>query len=281
MLRYFTKRQRVGILILFFLVFLMQILLIFASNNDFISHQFDENTLADLEQEYDSLQKNHLKKKRPKRFPFNPNFISTYEGYELGMSLKEIELLHNFRASQNWINSAQDFQRVTGVSDTLLAAISPYFKFPKWVTQSQKQKGNTPKKQSKLDLNLATSEQLQKVYGIGPKLSERIIRYREKFNGGFADMVELKAVYGLSQEIIENITKTFKIEHPRPIQRVNLNTAGLEDFVKIPFIDYELAYAIIDMRVLKERFNSIKELTKLKDFPVEKLDIISLYLYIN
>ena len=119
------------------------------------------------------------------------------------------------------------------------------------------------------------------MYGIGPKLSERIILYREKFNGGFADMVELKAENGLSQEVIENIRKIFKIEHPRPIQRINLNTAGHEDFEKIPFIDYELAYNIVEMRTLKEAYNSIKELTKLKDFPVEKLDIISLYLYVN
>ena len=46
-------------------------------------------------------------------------------------------------------------------------------------------------------------------------------------------------------------------------------------------MDYELAYNIVEMRTLKEAYNSIKELTKLKDFPVEKLDIISLYLYIN
>ena len=52
-------------------------------------------------------------------------------------------------------------------------------------------------------------------------------------------------------------------------------------FVKIPFIYYELAYNIVEMRTLKEAYNSIKELTKLKDFPVEKLDIISLYLYVN
>jgi hypothetical protein len=114
----------------------MQFTLSFASNNKFIAHQLDKNTLTNLEQEYDSLQQNHIKKERPKRFTFNPNFISSYKGYELGMSLKEIELLHNFRASKNWINSAQDFQRVTGVSDSLLAVISPYFKFPKWVSQS-------------------------------------------------------------------------------------------------------------------------------------------------
>jgi hypothetical protein len=113
-----------------------------------MSHQFDKNTLAALEQEYDSLHQNTLKKKTPKLFPFNPNFISSYKGYELGMSLKEIELLHNFRSSKKWINSTQDFQRVTGVSDSLLAAISPYFKFPKWVSQSQKQIKSKPQKQS-------------------------------------------------------------------------------------------------------------------------------------
>ena len=59
-------------------------------------------------------------------------------------------------------------------------------------------------------------------------------------------------MHGLSQEVIENIRKIFKIEHPRTIQRVNLNIAGQEDFVKIPFIDYELAYNIIEMRTLKK-----------------------------
>ena len=68
----------------------MQFTLNFASNNKFIAHQLDKNTLTNLEQEYDSLQQNHIKKERPKRFPFNPNFISSYKGYELGMSLKEM-----------------------------------------------------------------------------------------------------------------------------------------------------------------------------------------------
>jgi len=257
----------------------MQIILIFASNNELITHQLDKNTLTNLEQEYDSLQQNHLKKKTPKRFPFNPNFISSYKGYELGMSLKEIELLHNFRTGNNWINSAQDFQRITGVSDSLLAAISPYFKFPKWVTQGQ-QKQATPKT-TMLDLNLATAAQLQSVYGIGPKLSERILRYRSKFQGGFADMVELKGIYGLTDDVIENIKQRFVIKQPRSIVKINLNEATQEDLVKIPFIDYELAYVIVEQRVLKDGFKTIEELTKLKDFPVEKLDIISLYLYVN
>ena len=39
-----------------------------------------------------------------------------------------------FRESNQWVNSAKEFQQVTKVSDSLLATISPYFKFPDWVT---------------------------------------------------------------------------------------------------------------------------------------------------
>lgn len=281
MFRYFTKRQRIGVLLLFLIVIVVQLLLFSVSTNDFLSNGFDDNTLAILDKEYNVLHQKKLKKKTPKRYPFNPNFITSYKGYELGMSLEEIERLHAFRAQNKWINSSQDFQKVTGISDSLLAAISPYFKFPKWVTQSSQNNTYKPKKISKLDLNLATAEELQKVYGVGSKLSERILRYREKYDGGFANMTELSAIYGLSEDVIENIKKKFIIAHPRPIRSVDLNTANQEDLVKIPFIDYELAYRIIETRVLKEVYVSIEELTKIKDFPTNRLDIIKLYLYIK
>ena len=281
MFRYFTKRQRIGVLLLFLIVIVVQLLLFSVSTNDFLSNGFDDNTLAILDKEYNVLHQKKLKKKTPKRYPFNPNFIISYKGYELGMSLEEIERLHAFRAQNKWINSSQDFQKVIGISDSLLAAISPYFKFPKWVTQSSQNNTYKPKKISKLDLNLATAEELQKVYGVGSKLSERILRYREKYDGGFANMIELSAIYGLSEDVIENIKKKFIIAHPRPIHSVDLNTANHEDLVKIPFIDYELAYRIIETRVLKEVYVSIEELTKIKDFPTNRLDIIKLYLYIK
>lgn len=55
-------------------------------------------------------------------------------------------------------------------------------------------------------------EALQKVYGVGVKLSERILRYRGQFEGGFADMVELQGVYGLSDEVIERIRKNLPLK---------------------------------------------------------------------
>ena len=274
----FSKRQRIGVFILFLIIVSLQSILFFAPQNDLLSVTPDKISLKSLEKEFTALHQNSVEESKPKIYPFNPNFITLYKGYTLGISVEEIERLQTFRAKDRWVNSAVEFQHVTGISDSLLAAIAPYFKFPKWVTQAQ-QKQATPKN-TMLDLNLATAAQLQSVYGIGPKLSERILRYRSKFQGGFADMVELKAIYGLNDEVIENIKQRFVIKQPRSIVKINLNEAHQEDLVKIPFIDYELAYIIAEQRVLKEGFKSIEELTKLKDFPTDKLDIISLYLYV-
>ena len=53
-----------------------------------------------------------------------------------------------------------------------------------------------------------------------------------------------------------------------------------EVLVKVLLIDY-VAYQIIEMRILKEAYLRVEELTKLKEFPKEKIDIIKLYLHVN
>ena len=64
-------------------------------------------------------------------YPFNPNYLSDQRGYFLGLSPLEIDRLHAYRTQGKWINSAEDFQRVTGVDSTWMdKRYSPYFKFP-------------------------------------------------------------------------------------------------------------------------------------------------------
>jgi len=71
-------------------------------------------------------------------YPFNPNYITDYRGYKLGLGLEEIDRLHRFRESGKFINSKKEFQQVTQVSDRWLDSISPYFKFPEWVTNPKR-----------------------------------------------------------------------------------------------------------------------------------------------
>ena len=133
----------------------------------------------------------------------------------------------------------------------------------------------------KIDLNVAIATQLQKVYGIGVYYSEQIIRYRNSFEGGFISDVQLLWIRGLTPEVITNILKEFTVKTPRHVQKVDLNTATVDQLVRIEFIDYELAYEIVELRMLRDGYSAFEELTKVKGFPKDKLGIIKLYLSLN
>ena len=283
----FTKGQRSGIFLLLILIVVFQCVYFFVDRpTDELAINHKE--LNRFRSEVDSLKRIQVEKNKPKIYPFNPNFITDYKGYTLGMSNQEINRLLEFRDKNLWINSISDFQKVTKVSDSLLATISPLFKFPEWVSNPKPNQYNNYKNTNapksfnqKLDLNTATAQQLQKVNGIGEALSARIVKYRNKFSGGFIDEIQLIDVYGLSTDVIERITNEFTVKTPRKIEKVKLNFATIEELVTIQHIDYEIAHHIIEERTLREGYNSVEELIKVKDFPIKKIEIIKLYLSLN
>lgn len=283
----YTKSQQSGVFLLVLLIISLLSVYFFV---DFSSNEklYSNNEIMVFQKEIDSLKALEKENRKPTIYPFNPNYITDYKGYILGLSKEEIDRLHAYRKQGKWVNSAKQFQEVTKVSDSTLKTISPFFKFPEWVTNPKPKittnyvNYNQPKTyQQKIDLNIATAKQLKLVNGVGEKLSERIIKYRNKFIGGFISDVQLQDVYGLSPEVIERIKANFTVKTPRQIQTLNLNTATANQLVNIQHIDYDIAHNIIEERTLRDGFKSIEELTKVKGFPVSKIDIIKLYLFIN
>lgn len=281
----FSRKQRNGIILLLILIVIFQCIYFFV---DFSSQEIkiNQEELSRFTKEIDSLRYIEIESRKPKIYPFNPNFITDYKGSTLGMSNEEIDRLLVFRKQDKWINSAKQFQEVTKVSDSLLATISPYFKFPEWVTNPKPKSNisysynNKPKTYTqKQDLNKATAQQLQRVNGVGKAFSERIIKFRNKSKGGFIADVQLNDVYGLTPEIIKKITNHFTVKTPKTIKKININIATVDDLVTIPHIDYDLAHSIIEQRQLQEGYKLINELKKVKDFPVNKIKIIELYLH--
>lgn len=281
----FSKSQRHGIFLLIIIIVILQCVYFFI-NGSTEKINVNQALLETYNKEIDSLRLVELETRKPTIYPFNPNYITDYKGASLGMANEEIDRLLVFRKQNQWINSAKQFQQVTKISDSLLNAISPYFKFPDWVENSVSKPISTYTNSlksfaQKQDLNTATAQQLQKVYGVGEALSQRIIKYRNKFKGGFVADIQLQEVYGLTSEVIENILKEFTVKTPRPINKINLNIATVEELVTIPHMDYDLAHDIIEQRQLRDGFKSMDELTKVKDFPIDKLDIIKLYLSLD
>lgn len=283
----FNRSQRNGIL---FLIVLITSLLGVNYFVDFSEEEmFDVNSpeITRIQNQLDSLRINEIASRKPKKYPFNPNFITDFKGYTLGMSPEEINRLKQFRNKNQWVNSVKDFQKVTKISDSLLAEISPYFKFPEWVTNPKPKKkydknnGFVEKTfQQKIDLNLATEEELKKISGIGVSLSKRIITYREKL-GGFSDDSQLYNVYGLNYQVVNRALNEFTVKTPKEIIKMNLNTISASDIATVPGISFELAKKIWEYRTLRGQITNFSELEKIDGMTQRKLRGIQLYLTLD
>lgn len=61
-----------------------------------------------------------------------------------------------------------------------------------------------------VDLNTATSSELQSVSGIGPKKAEAIIEYRKK-NGQFKSVADLDKVPGFGKSTVDKVKKDLSV----------------------------------------------------------------------
>ena len=285
----FNKQERSGIFFLLTIIVLLQIIYIFSTSILFQSPTLNEvfELDKDLQTQVDILKKNSQLKDSVKIYPFNPNYITDYKGYKLGMSVEEIDRLHAFRSSNKFVNSIEEFQAITLISDSLLQKMAPYFKFPDWVVNAQLNQ-ITPKSESGViktaiakvvveDLNTATAEDLKVVYGIGDKLSERIVKFRDRL-GGFLIEDQLYDVYGLEADVAQKVLLKYKVLTKPEIIKININKATASEISRLVYLNYDVSKKIVAYRNEVGEIKSFEELRKIDGFPSDKINRITLYL---
>ncbi|TDR19707.1 ComEA family DNA-binding protein [Flavobacterium cheniae] len=281
----FSREHRSGIFLLFAIIILVQLSYIFFGDYFITKNNTTEDKAWLLVQnEIDSL-KSIQSTKKDTIYPFNPNYITDFKGYKLGMTIQEIDRLHAFRKQGKFVNSVEEFQQVTKVSNAFLSKISPYFKFPDWVKNkgtatSEKFHKFLPKEKEKIiqkDINVATREDLIAVYGIGEKLADKILQEKEKL-GGFVSMEQFQFMWGISPEAISDLEKRFTIKSQIGIKKIAINDLSQKELAKFPYFNYALAKEIVIYRTMNSGIKNIDDLTKIKGMPNEKIKIIALYL---
>lgn len=278
----YHKSQRNGVFFLLLFIVLLQCVFFFVDFSSEETSAISQTEIAAFQLEMDSLKNVETEKRIPKIYPFNPNYITDFKGHQLGMNTNEIDKLLAFRAQGKYINSTKQFQEITGVKDSLLASISPYFKFPDWKTSGKtagKQYTNSKIDKSivKKDLNTASAEDLKMINGIGEKLAKRIIDYRIKLQG-FSFNDQVFEVWNLDKEIANKVLQYFEVTKPPAIKKININTATFKEVLAIVYVDYELTKKIFNYKSEVAEIQSIEELKKIEGFPVEKFNRIALYL---
>ncbi|MEO1487550.1 MAG: helix-hairpin-helix domain-containing protein, partial [Bacteroidota bacterium] len=126
------------------------------------------------------------------------------------------------------------------------------------------------------DLNSVTAAELKKIYGIGEKLSTRIVKFRDRL-GGFLVNEQLYDVYGLDSITVEKTLERFQVMQVPKIEKINVHTASAEELTSLVYIRRDVAENIVIFRETNG-IESLEDLKAVEGFPTDKIIRIGLYL---
>jgi competence ComEA-like helix-hairpin-helix protein len=204
-----------------------------------------------------SIDVNQATKEQLQRLPAPKNVIRNMVKYrEAGGTFRNIESL----------------KKIYGMTDQLIQTILPYLVFEEKAKEFEHPKKNTPTLKTNVDINTASKEGLMKVYGIGEKLSYRIVKYRELLQG-FHNKDQLKEVYGLSDQHFLQIESQVTLSPVSPSLKINeLNAFELS---RHPYLNKKEATIIKRYIEQNGPLNSNEDLKKLVILPdsiIQKLE---------
>lgn len=200
-------------------------------------------------------------------FRFNPNSATREQLGQLGFSSSLAQRIVNYRTKGGKFFIRTDMKKIYGMDSLLYRKLYPFIDLPTErifaTREEQKQTSATiVKTKEKFDLNQADSSQLISVFGIGPKLSLRIIKYRDRL-GGFVNDQQLNEVFGLDTTVIRELKKVSFITEDFVPRFVLVNTATEKEMASHPYIKYALAKAIASYRFQHGEFKSVEDLKKI------------------
>lgn len=127
------------------------------------------------------------------------------------------------------------------------------------------------------DINTADEVQLSTIKGIGPILSARIVKFRNRL-GGFVSQAQYQEVYGLSPKVVARLQEhTYIKESFRPAQ-LDINVADTKTLAKHPYITYKQAQSIVNYRAHHGPFMEVEALSVLVLIDQATLKKLSPYL---
>lgn len=125
---------------------------------------------------------------------------------------------------------------------------------------------------TKVDVNTADTAMLRRIPGVGAKISEAIVRYREKL-GGFYSVEQLREIKMVSPELLE----WMEVSSPN-VQKIPVNRASFQALNRHPYISYEQTKALLQYIRLYGRVKDEKALLETGIFTKDELERLRPYI---
>lgn len=195
-------------------------------------------------------------------FEFNPNTATAEELTALGFSKRLKKGLINYRSKGGEFRVKSDLRKLYGMDSAFYKSLYPFIQLPEKITYEKAAISESKKKAEAFNLNEADTSQFQKIYGIGPVLAKRIVKYRERL-GGFVSADQLGEVYGLDSVVVKQILKSSFLSNDFTPLKININTADEALLSSHPYFSKNIARAIVTYRFQHGNYQSVDDLTKI------------------
>ena len=231
-----------------------------------------------------SSEKNYYTKSKGEVFYFDPNTATVSDWMRLGIREKTAETIQKYISKGGHFYKPDDIGKIWGLHKDDIDRLLPYVRIEDNEKDvANKSTGfvsayNKPPVQV-VDINVSDTAAFISLPGIGSKLAQRIIAFREKL-GGFYSVEQVKETYGLPDSTFQKI-KSKLILSGSAVKHININTATLDEMKTHPYIRYNLANAIIQYKNQHGNFSSVTDLKKIMLVTDDIFNKVSPYLTVN
>lgn len=210
------------------------------------------------------------KKPTGELFYFDPNSLSVDGWRKLGVREKTITTIQNYISKGGKFHKPEDIGKIWGLHEDEIKRLLPY------INIAQKPSGNFTEQKNTtvfktyekskynittVDINTADTSALIALPGIGSKLANRIITFRDKL-GGFYKIEQVAETFALPDSTFQKIKERLAIGNPS-IKKLNINSATLDELKMHPYIRYNIANAIVQYRMQHGEFLAVSDIRKI------------------
>ncbi len=248
--------------------------------------KFDENNYAN----YNEPNYKNDTKLKGELFYFDPNTASVDDWKRLGIRDKTAQTIQKYISKGGHFYKPEDIRKIWGLHKDDIERLLPYVRIENLKNKYAKNDSFDFKKNidsykykkpdlQNVEINSGDTTAFIALPGIGSKLAQRIIAFRQKL-GGFYSVDQIKETYGLPDSTFQKIKVNLSLNNAG-IQKININTATLEEMKTHPYIRYAIANAIIQYRSQHGNFSSVVDLKKIMVVSDDIFNKVSPYLVVS
>jgi len=209
--------------------------------------------------------------KQPKGalFTFDPNTLDEAGWQRLGIRDKTIATIQKFVSKGGKFYKPEDLSKIWGLHEDEVKRLLPFVQiantkaaiYPEKKPYETKVYEKPAYSHNIIDINTADTTALIALPGIGSKLSQRILVFRDKL-GGFYTIDQIGETFGLRDSVFQLIKSRFTISNA-PVHQININTATLDELKAHPYLRYAVANAIIQYRTQHGNYAAVEDIKKI------------------